>query len=99
MEKYAKLFMAVIPHNGEDEHGNNLGKVQGYINMWIARKEIVKLPANANGTLRPNPDFNSGPDSTTIICYHWVEPQPVQSNVPEPVTKSVTKPVQEQMPF
>jgi len=94
MEKYVKLFMAVIPHNGEDENGNNLGKVQGFLNMWSARKELVKLSPNADGSVRPNPEIRTGDDCTTVICYRWAEPKPVQSNVEQPATAGA-----EAMPF
>ncbi len=86
MEKYVKLFMTVIPHNGEDENGNNLGKAQGYINLWSSRKELVQLKPNADGSIRPNPEIRTGEDCTTIICYRWAEPKPAQHNVAKPAT-------------
>jgi len=90
MEKYVKIFIAVIPHNGEDENGNNLGKIQGMLNYWSSTKALVKLSPNADGSNRPNPQITAGVDATTIVCYRWGEPKPVQSNVEQPTTATAT---------
>jgi hypothetical protein len=94
MEKYVKIFIAVIPHNGEDENGNNLGKIQGMLNYWSSTKALVKLSPNADGSSRPNPQITAGVDATTIVCYRLGEPKPVQSNVEQPATAGA-----EPMPF
>ena len=104
MKTYAKIYSTVIPHGGKNEQGHTLTEINTFLNSWSARGLLIKLPANPDGSLRPNPEFRTTEGHTTIICWRWAESKPVQSGSNAQPTNSnktatVTKTGAEPMPF